>query len=105
MEKIYAIIKRPFEPVGRITEISNTLEALQEAVGGYIEVVWITSDMAIICDEEGRIKGLPHNCNIAGFDFVGTILAVGVKGEEFTDVPVALDDWEWIWLGGRNGKK
>ena len=33
-----AIIKQPDEPAKRI-EIDNTLEALQRAVGGYIETV------------------------------------------------------------------
>ena len=35
-----AIIKQPGEPAKRI-EIDNTLEALQRAVGGYIETVSI----------------------------------------------------------------
>ncbi len=104
MCKIRAIIKRPFEPVGRITEISNTLRALQDAVGGYIETVTIATDLVIICDEEGRIKGKAPNCSIAGVDFVGTILAVGKDGEEFADVPLTLEAWERMFIGGTNGK-
>lgn len=94
-----AIIKRPFEPVGRIKDIPNTLEALQAQVGGYIETVTVCTDFAIICNEEGRIKGLPHNCRICGVDFVGTILAVGVDGDEFADVPMDLETWEKRILG------
>lgn len=95
-----AIIKRPFEPVGRIIEIDNTLEALQTAVGGYIEAVPVCTDFAIICNEEGRIKGLPHNCTICGVDFVGVILAVGVDGDEFCDIPeeLTLEKWERYFL-------
>lgn len=39
------------------TEIENTLEAMQEVVGGHIEKVdpW-GGDVALICNEESRIK-------------------------------------------------
>ena len=70
-----------------VIDIQNTLEALQEKVGGYIETVTIATDAAIICNEEGRLIGLPHNCVLLGVDFVGPILIVGVKGPEFTDLP------------------
>lgn len=72
-----------------IIDIPNTLEALQEKVGGYIETVTIAiaTDAAIICNEEGRLMGLPHNCVLLGVDFVGPILIVGFKGPEFTDLP------------------
>ena len=95
-----AIIKRPFEPVGRIIDIDNELKALQQAVGGYIEAVTVCTDFAIICNEEGWLKGLPHNCTICGVDFVGVILAVGVDGEEFCDIPdeLTLEKWEKLWL-------
>ena len=39
----------------------NTLKALQNIVGGYIEVVTLAPDLALICNEEGRIYGLPLN--------------------------------------------
>ncbi len=42
-------------------EIANTLEALQEQVGGHIEAVTLATDACILCDEEGRIKGRPIN--------------------------------------------
>lgn len=94
------IIKRAFEPVGRLIEIDNTLKALQDAVGGYIEVLTVASDLAIICDEEGRIKHLPYNTKIAGHDLVGTILVVGVDGDEFCDIPeeLTLEKWERYFL-------
>jgi len=70
-----------------VIDIPNTLQALQEKVGGYIETVTIATDAAIICNEEGRIMGLPHNCVLRDVDFVGPILIVGIKGPEFTDLP------------------
>lgn len=72
-----------------IIEVENTLKALQAEVGGYIETVTITSDAVIICNEEGRILGLPDNCRVCGVDFVGTILVVGRNKDEFCDVPEA----------------
>lgn len=69
--------------------MENTLKALQREVSGYIETVTIASDAVIICNEEGRILGLPDNCRVCGVDFVGTVLIVGTKGDEFCDVPEA----------------
>lgn len=69
-----------------VRDIPNTLEALQAAVGGYIEAVTIDTDAAVICNEEGRLQGMPHNVKFLGVDFVGPILIVGVEGEEFTDL-------------------
>ena len=81
--------KKPGEDFTAI-EIPNTLPALQAEVGGYIECVALTKDSCIICNEEGLLRGLPFNTNINGNVYVGTILVVGVKGEDFTDVPA----WE-----------
>ena len=83
-------IKQPDEELYE-DEVENTLESLQEKVGGYIQTVTIANDCAIICDEEGRIKGLPENCRVCGVDFVGPILFVGVNGEEFCDMPIELE--------------
>lgn len=70
-----------------VIDIDNTLEAFQSEVGGYIEVVTIATDAVIVCNEEGRLLGLPHNCRFCGVDFVGTILVVGYAGDTFCDVP------------------
>ena len=81
-----AIRKKPgCEP--EVIDIENTLEAFQAEVDGYIEAVTISSDAVIICNEEGRRLGLPHNCRLAGIEFVGTILLVGCAGDTFCDVP------------------
>lgn len=79
------IAKAPNEaPI--ILEMKNTLEELQEAVGGHIETVSIASDACIICNGEGRLKGMTFNCKLLGIEFVGPVLIVGVKGDEFTDL-------------------
>lgn len=43
-----------------IVEVENTLEALQREVEGYIEAVTLPYGAAIICNEEGRLHGLPE---------------------------------------------
>ena len=102
MAKIRAIIKRPDEEYGHMTHISDSLENLQKTVGGYIEPVSF-STFTILCNEEGKIKGLPFNMRIGTFDvLVGTIIVLGVDGEEFTDCPIDFKTWKNIvrrWRG------
>ena len=87
-ERIKVIRKLPGEPAERTT-IPNTLGALQSLVGGYVESVTITTDCAILCNEEGRLRNMEPNCKLCGMDFVGPILIVGVNGGDFDDVPEA----------------
>lgn len=75
------IIKEPGKPA-EVKDIPNTLEALQETVGGYIETVQIASNLVAIFDEEGRLKKKP--LNILGL--VGTVVFAGAKFEQFTDI-------------------
>lgn len=81
------IRKAPGRPP-ELVEMENTLAALQQAVGGYIETVTLSEDAAVICNEEGRLRGLPYNCSFLGITFVGPILVVGVDGDEMC----SLDD-------------
>lgn len=87
MSKIKVIIKRP-EAKPYVTNISSTLKNLQATVGGYVEMVKIAADCAIICNEEGRIAELPYNCSVAGRDFFGTVIFAGVKRDGLDDIPI-----------------
>jgi hypothetical protein len=40
-------------------EIENGLESEQKFVGGLIELVGLTEELDLICNEEGKINGLP----------------------------------------------
>lgn len=84
------LYKRPADDKFHQLNIPNDLHTLQELVGGYIETVTLATDVCIICNEEGRLLGLTHNCKFCGTDFVGPILLVGVDGDEFTDCPMSL---------------
>lgn len=84
--RILVIIKHPGEEPYVEPLFDNTLEAFQKAVGGCIETVTFAPDATIICNEEGRMIGLAHNCTALGVDFCGTILVAGVKGDEFASL-------------------
>lgn len=95
------VIKLCTDGVCSIKDIENTLEALQQEVGGYIETITLAADCCMIVDEEGRLKDKPLNeqASRLGLAIVGDALLVGVAGEEFTDVPEAMiemckDRWD-----------
>lgn len=80
-----AIRKRPGQEP-QIIDVENSLEALQREVDGWIETVTFAEDACVICNEEGRIQGLPFNLELLGVLFFGTILIVGIDVENFTDL-------------------
>jgi hypothetical protein len=85
MEKIKVIIKRPDEKAGHVTWISNTLANLQRTVDGPIEVVKIgNSGLLMICNEEGKIRGLERNFIMGtvpcDYIIVGTVILSGQDG-------------------------
>lgn len=85
-----AIIKEVGRPP-QIKDIENTLEALKSLVDGYIEVVRLEDNILLICNEEGKIQGLPPNFSTGRDVIVGTAVFVSFDGkEDFTD----LDDWQ-----------
>lgn len=50
------------EKAPELKTIPDELESLQEIVGGYIEEVFPFEDeVAVICNEEGKLDGLPLN--------------------------------------------
>lgn len=90
-ETIRVIVKRPGE-IPETVEIKNDLKTLQGIVEGYIETFRLFGDCVIICNEEGKLRGMPFNFEMAGETFVGPVLFVGVKGKNFTDCPVRAED-------------
>ena len=98
-ENICVMIKRPGE-APKTAFVKNTLESFQAVVGGYIETVTLCEDAVIICNEEGRLLGLPYNCNVCGCDFVGSVIFAGVEGDEFTDLPITWHKFKQVfpWL-------
>ena len=96
MAKIKVWLKKPGEPP-KHGLITNSLGALQAKVQGYIETVTIADFLVVICNEEGRIRKLPYNCDICGWDFYGTIIIAGVDGPEFADCPLSEDQMKKLF--------
>lgn len=74
-------------------EIESGLKSLQAAVGGDIQAVYPYEDpVALICNEEGKLLGLPLNRALFDddghiYDIVsGNFLIVGLGEEDFTDL-------------------
>lgn len=95
-----AVRKRPGE-MPEICEIENTLAALQAEVGGYIQSVQFCADSAIIVNEEGKLIPLQPNLAFCGDVLFGTVLVVGVKGEEFCSLSQTVAETLCNWMGVR----
>ena len=74
----------------RPVEIGTELEDLQNAVGGYIEVVYpFDEPVGLVMNEEGKLEGLPLNRALRDdngeiYDVVaGSFLVVGLTDEDF----------------------
>ena len=69
-------------------EIPSTLESLQSQVGGLIQALYL-QDAAIICNDEGKLIGLPLNRPLFDEDgniydvIAGTFLVVGLTEDDF----------------------
>ncbi len=63
-----------------IVTMPNMLDAFQEAVGGYIETVGLDANAVLVCNEEGKLIGLPANRQVGGDIIAGTFLIVGRGG-------------------------
>lgn len=89
-DTITVLVKHPGHTPHMVT-ILNELEPLQSLVGGYIEALPVSEKLLILCNEEGKLMGLPYNCTLVGEQLVGTIVFVGVDGEEFDSVPLSIN--------------
>ena len=82
-------------------QIPDTLQSLQNEVGGYIQAVYPFRDpVCVICNEEAKLEGLPLNRSLRDeqgqtYDVVaGTFLVAGLGEENFTSLsPELLDKY------------
>lgn len=76
--KIRALVVKPYE-LPKECMIPNTLKAKQEIVGGYIEYAYMMDDpnVALICNEEGKMTGLAINRDIGHDIIAGNFIIVG----------------------------
>ena len=99
MERLKCFLKRP-DTDWYATNCSTSLANLQRIVGGNIETVTFPDlGVVVICNEEGRLLGLPYCCTIRGVSFVGDVAVYGIDGENLADVPHKLKEWRELING------
>jgi len=81
------IIKKPQEKA-EVTEIKNEYEELTKIVGGFIECVDIGKGVDMVCNEEGKLKGMAANLNFPYDVIVGTVFFCSSKEGDF----ISLND-------------
>jgi len=81
-KKIRVLYVRPNELPEEIV-ISNTLNSKRKLVEGNIEYTYrdYYPGVIFICNEEGKIRGLPYNRDIGGDVIAGSFLIVGDDSE------------------------
>ena len=88
-DQLTVLIVEPGKPA-YVKTIDHTLESLQAEVGGLIEPVYcFEGPVAILCNEEGKLKGLPRNRGLFDADgnlydiLQGTFLVIGIDESDF----------------------
>lgn len=60
-----------------LVSMANTLQAMQEMVGGFIEIVPL-DDACLVCNDEGKINGMEGNRRLGGDIIAGLFLSPGI---------------------------
>lgn len=71
-----------YKPVGAPAfpmDVQCCLESFQSLVSGYFEYYNINKQLAIVCNEDGRLCDLPYNCTVLNSRFYGPVFIVGRK--------------------------
>lgn len=84
------ILVVPPEKVPEEMEISGSLESMQKVVGGLIQAIYPFEDpVALVCNEEGKLLGLPWNRALYDSDdnlyeiIAGTFFICGIDSSDF----------------------
>lgn len=91
-DKITVLVVEP-EKEPYVKEISSSLSSLQHEVGGYIQAIYpFEEPVAIICDEEAKLKGSALNRALRDdeghiYDILaGTFIITGIGKEDFSSL-------------------
>lgn len=74
------------EPMQEPYEMFIDDESIRRWLGGYMEVLLLSDTCLLICDEEGKLKGLRRNRRVGDDIIVGKFLLCGESGEEFASI-------------------
>ena len=90
--KIKALVVEPMKPC-EVREIDGSLETMQAIVGGNVQAVYpFRDEIALICNEEAKLMGLPYNRPLTDnhglpYDIIcGTFFLAGQGGEDFVSL-------------------
>ena len=79
----------------RVAEIDGSLEGMQKTVSGYIQAVYpFEETVCLVCNEEGKLEGLPLNRALRDEDgdiydvVAGTFMVVGLTDDSFGSLTV-----------------
>lgn len=103
-EMMQCLLVCPGEAPKRL-EMPNDYEHISKEVRGYIEVVYPFEDpVALVCNEEGKLDGLPLNRALRDeggkvYDIIaGRFLVVGLSDDEFASLsPELMDKYEKVF--------
>ena len=97
-ENIKVIYKRVgFDP--QTVTVPNTLDQLQNMVGGFIETLTFPEiNTVLLFDEEGKLDDRAKNFDLPQNDYIaGAAVFAGIDGEDFTDCPISEAELREIW--------
>lgn len=81
----YEIDKDPY-----IIDIEDSIESMQILVDGYIQCVYLTGNLILVCNGDGRLMNLPTNkfCNYINSNIKGNFLVCrsNYAGDDFADI-------------------
>lgn len=88
-QKLHVLLVRPMCLPREVT-LEGSLESLQASVGGMIQCVYpFDAPVGIVCNDEGKLLGLPPNRPLRGADgqvydiLCGNFLVVGLGEDDF----------------------
>ena len=81
------IVKKPNSKL-TVENVENSVEKIQQIVGGYFEPVNVSENCMMLCNEDGKRKKLPYNFDLGNQIIVGDVVFVQTGNGDFTD----LDD-------------
>ena len=88
------VVEPGYQPYEKeIQDGADHLEQMQAIVGGLIEPIYpYHEEVAIVCNEEGLINGLPFNRSVPGGygGVFGTFFICGLGEEDFCSLPPDL---------------
>ena len=90
MDQLRGLLVKPNKLPEEIT-FDNSLEKKQELVEGYIEYAYSDDfpDVAFICNEEGKINGLPYNRDIGHDIIAGNFIIISSNVKDGEDVSLS----------------